>query len=145
MFRLPPGARQSLLAMLIHASLAAAEPATEVVIQCEPQAGAASQCRVSRNVYQGWRIYHSVCNHCHGQDALGSTFAPNLLVSMRRLSYREFRLVTEEGTTSSVGVMPGYKDNPNVARWIDELYSYLRVRAEGRLPTGRPQRNPEPG
>lgn len=130
----------------MYASLTAGadEPAEEVVVQCEPQTESARQCRVSRNVYQGWRLYHSVCNHCHGQDALGSSFAPNLLESMHRLSYREFRSLIEEGATGSVGVMPGYKDNPNVAKWIDELYSYLRARAEGRLPAGRPQRNPEP-
>lgn len=28
--------------------------------------------------YDGWKVYHSYSDRCHGQDATGSTFAPDL-------------------------------------------------------------------
>lgn len=118
---------------------AVAQPVEAIEVHCQSQALSAQQCSVSRNVYVGWRVYHSACNHCHGQDARGSSFAPDLLASMRAMSYRDFRAVTEQGVS---GVMPGYMDNPNIVDHIDALYSYLQARADGRLPAGRPQRGP---
>ncbi len=103
------------------------------------------QCRVSDDIYMGWRVFHSVCNHCHGQDARGGSFAPDLLASLGSLDYAAFRRVTENGARGRVGVMPGYKDNPTVAGQIEALYAYLRARADGVLPAGRPRRHRDPG
>ena len=30
--------------------------------------------------YKGWRAYHAECHVCHGPDAMGSTYAPSLMV-----------------------------------------------------------------
>ena len=38
--------------------------------------------------------------------------------------------------------MPAWESNPNVAPHIDPLYRYLKARADGVLPAGRPARTP---
>ena len=43
--------------------------------------------------YKGWRAYHAECHVCHGPDAMGSTYAPSLMVSLQEgLSYDDERL-----------------------------------------------------
>src|SRR6516162_8489781 len=34
--------------------------------------------KVDAATYNGYRRFHAGCNHCHGQDGLGSTFGPSL-------------------------------------------------------------------
>jgi hypothetical protein len=36
--------------------------------------------------------------------------------------------------------MPGFKDNPNINDKINSIYKYLKARADGELPPGRPTR-----
>lgn len=101
-------------------------------------------CYVDRDTYVGWRTYHGFCHVCHAQDAVGSTFAPNLLERMREPDMTEELFVdrVNNGFTGQVGVMPPWKDNPNVRKYYVELYYYLMARADGALPPGRPKRKP---
>lgn len=111
------------------------------VVQCQDQAKSATQCEVGKDTYIGWRTFHSACNHCHAQDAVGSTFAPNLVTGpAATLDYERFLGVVENGYTGQIGVMPGFKENPNINQRIDSLYKYLKARADGQLPPGRPKR-----
>ena len=32
---------------------------------------------------RGWRAYHAECHVCHGPDAMGSTYAPSLMQSVK--------------------------------------------------------------
>jgi len=60
--------------------------------------------------YSGYRRYHSECHVCHGPDAEGSSFAPALKESLKRMSYGEFIEVVASGrknvSTSQENVMP---------------------------------------
>ena len=47
-------------------------------------------CYVDRDTYVGWRTFHGFCHVCHAQDAVGSTFAPNLLDRMHRSTIRNW-------------------------------------------------------
>jgi methanol metabolism-related c-type cytochrome len=92
--------------------------------------------------YSGFRRYHSECHVCHGPDGEGSTYAPALVQSMKTMSYEDFMQVVASGR-QNVGagkesVMPALGDNPNVMCYIDDIYVYLKARAEGGLPRGRP-------
>ena len=102
-------------------------------------------CYVDRDTYVGWRTYHAFCHVCHAQDAVGSTFAPNLLDRMREADMTRELFVDrlDNGFTGQVGVMPPWKNDPNVNKRYGELYSYLVARAEGALPPGRPKRFPK--
>jgi cytochrome c5 len=101
-------------------------------------------CYVDKDTYIGWRTYHGFCHVCHAQDAVGSSFAPNLLDRMNQSDMTRDLFVkrVSEGFTGQVGVMPPWKDNPNISKRYNELYAYLRARADGALPPGRPKKKP---
>ena len=117
---------------------------TRYTVECGPDAdeGGATTCRVDRGTYVGWRTFHGICHTCHAQDALGSTFAPDLLVRMRQIDKPEFMKALAEGFKGQVGVMPPWSQDPNVSKYFEELWSYLKARSDGALLPGRPKRLP---
>jgi mono/diheme cytochrome c family protein len=113
-------------------------------VECgpDPDDGGATVCRVDRATYIGWRTFHAICHTCHGQDALGSSFAPDLTARMREVDKTTFLKVMDEGFTGQMGVMPPWKQDPNVNKYFEELWSYLQARKDGVLLPGRPKRLP---
>ncbi len=66
----------------------------------------------------------------------------------QRLTYEEFRTTVTNGRigTSAAGqqsVMPSFGNNPNVMDHLDDIYSYLKARADGAIGRGRPKRLPK--
>lgn len=101
--------------------------------------------------YNGYRRYHAECHVCHGPNGLGSTYAPALVDSLKRLTYGDFLGVVASGRERDVAgtkfVMPALGDNKNVMCFIEDLYVYLKARAEGALPAGQlggRNRDPKP-
>lgn len=94
-------------------------------------------CLTDKGTYVGWRTFHSTCHACHGQNAVGSSFAPSLI---KHIDKKRFVDVVTNGFTGQIGVMPAWGKNPNVKDFIDELYAYQQARADGVLLPGRPQR-----
>jgi methanol metabolism-related c-type cytochrome len=92
--------------------------------------------------FSGYRRYHSDCHVCHGPDGEGSSYAPGLVKSMRTMDYGTFISIVAEGRQNrgagKENVMPAFGDNKNVYCYMDDLYIYLRARAEGNMPRGRP-------
>ena len=92
--------------------------------------------------YSGYRRYHSECHVCHGPDGMGSTYAPALIDSVKRLSYQDFIAVIIQGRqnvgTSAQSVMPSFGTNKNVVCYLDDIYVYLRARADGAVERVRP-------
>jgi len=92
--------------------------------------------------YSGYRRYHSECHVCHGPDGMGSTYAPALTDSLKTMSYGDFLSVVASGrknvSTAQENVMPALGDNPNVACYMDDLYIYLRARANDAIGRVRP-------
>jgi methanol metabolism-related c-type cytochrome len=92
--------------------------------------------------YSGYRRYHSECHVCHGPDGMGSTYAPALAESLKTMSYGDFVSVVASGrknvSSSQENVMPALGDNPNVACYMDDLYIYLRARANDAVGRARP-------
>lgn len=87
--------------------------------------------------YEGFKRYHGDCHTCHGPNAMGSTFAPSLVDSLKNLNYAQFKEVVSSGRTFADRVMPAFASNPNVMCYLDDIYTYLRARADGVLPAGR--------
>ena len=94
--------------------------------------------KIDAQTYNGFRRYHAGCNHCHGQDGLGSTFGPSPVDQLPDLA--DFRRIVRGGTSGGTGVMKGFADDPNVAPYIDDIYAYLQARADNALKRGRPIR-----
>jgi hypothetical protein len=113
-------------------------------VECapDPDEGGATVCRVDRATYVGWRTFHAICHTCHAQDAVGSTFAPDLLARIREIDKTAFMKAMNEGFTGQMGVMPPWSQDPNVNKYFEELWSYLQARKDGVLLPGRPKRLP---
>ena len=95
--------------------------------------------------YSGYRRYHSDCHVCHGPDGMGSSYAPALKDSLKTMSYGDFLATVASGrknvTTSQDNVMPAFGDNPNVACHLDDIYVYLRARANDAMGRVRPSKH----
>jgi methanol metabolism-related c-type cytochrome len=90
----------------------------------------------------GFIRYSSECLRCHGPDGMGSTYAPPLIESMKRLSYTDFLGVVAGGkkdvSSAQQLVMPANGENKNVMCYVDAIYIYLRARADDAVDRGRP-------
>ena len=97
--------------------------------------------------YSGYRRYHSECHVCHGPDGMGSSYAPALVDSLKTMSYGDFLGVVAGGrknvNTANENVMPAFGTNKNVMCVIDDIYVYLRARANDAVPRGRPAKHEE--
>lgn len=94
--------------------------------------------------YSGFRRYHSECHVCHGPDGLGSSYAPALRDSLKTMTYDQFQEVVVNGRKivrpDKISEMPALGTNRNVMCYLDDIYIYLKARADGALPRGRPQK-----
>ena len=92
--------------------------------------------------FSGYRRYHSDCHVCHGPDGVGSSYAPALADSLKTIDYGAFVSIVSGGRKNMTGgkenVMPAFGNNKNVYCYMDDLYVYLRARAVGDMPRGRP-------
>jgi hypothetical protein len=80
---------------------------------------------------------------------MGSSYAPALVDSMKHLSYTDFYTVVAGGrknvSASQELVMPAFGTDKNVMCFIDDIFIYLRGRANGAVGRGRPQNHaPKP-
>ena len=95
--------------------------------------------------YSGFRRYHSDCHVFHGPNGEGSSYAPALAESLKTLSYTDFADVVTNGRkhvdAANDKVMPSFAENSNVMCFLDDIYVYLRARADGAIPGGRPPRH----
>ena len=100
--------------------------------------------KVDKGTYNGYRRYHASCHTCHGPDGLGSSYAPNLVESMKVLDFDQFTEVVINGRQNVTGtqknVMPAFGEIEDVALYIDDIYAYLVARADDAIGRGRPER-----
>jgi mono/diheme cytochrome c family protein len=97
---------------------------------------------VSQEVYDGWKQFNLNCARCHGEDVLGTTIAPHLILSLKPdgpINTKEAFLQVvcagrpEKGMPSwcALGMDPGT---------IEKVYSYVKARSDGKMSPGRPAR-----
>jgi methanol metabolism-related c-type cytochrome len=95
--------------------------------------------------YSGYRRYHSECHVGQGPDGMGSSYAPALKDSLKTMSYGEFLATVASGrknvNSAQENVMPAFGNNPNVTCYLDDLYVYLRARANDALARVRPAKH----
>ena len=95
--------------------------------------------------YSGYRRYHSECHVCHGPDGMGSSYAPALKDSLKTMSYGEFIATVASGrknvNTAQENVMPSFGNNPNVTCYLDDIFVYLRARANDTVARVRPAKH----
>ena len=118
--------------------------------------------KVDFGTYNGYRRYHNSCHRCHGPDAVGSSFAPSLIESLRKLDELQFLNIVIHGRIdgqigsadsdqpielkSAAGesnVMPAFYKDPNVMEYLDDIYAYAKARSDGAIAPGRPPHLPK--
>lgn len=139
-------ARNTLIAAtgLLCLGLAAAPLATTGGAAEEEKPYKVENGKVDRETFNGYRRYGNSCLQCHGPDGAGSSYAPNLTESLKRMDFVAFSEVVINGrqnvTQSQQNVMPAFGHVEDVALYINDIYGYLKARADGALGRGRPQR-----
>jgi mono/diheme cytochrome c family protein len=102
--------------------------------------------KVDSGTYDGYRRYQSHCHVCHGPDGLGSSYAPPLIQSLAQIGYDGYLEAVMYGieNVSQVeqSVMPAFAEVDEVVNHVDDIYSYLKARADGVIGRGRPERLP---
>ncbi len=99
---------------------------------------------IDAEAYDGWKQFSLHCSRCHGDDALGTSFAPSLVAALRpggSIGTRDdFVAVVSLGRHEKG--MPAAATLGLDAAYFEGLYRYLKGRSEGRLHGGRPARRP---
>jgi mono/diheme cytochrome c family protein len=100
--------------------------------------------KVDKKTYNGWRRYTESCLRCHGPDGAGSSYAPDLVNSVKHMTQDQFNEVVVNGRTNvsagSESVMPPFGTVEDVMDYLDDIWAYLKARADGAVSRGRPPR-----
>jgi mono/diheme cytochrome c family protein len=100
--------------------------------------------KVDKKTFNGWRRYTESCMRCHGPDGAGSSFGPDLVDSVKQMTQDEFNEVVVNGRTNvnaaNTNVMPPFGEVEDVVLYLDDIWAYLKARADGALGRGRPPR-----
>ena len=100
--------------------------------------------KVDKKTFNGWRRYTESCLRCHGPDGAGSSYAPSLVDSANHMTQDEFNEIVVNGRTNvnaaSENVMPPFGEVEDVVTYLDDIWAYLKARADGVLGRGRPPR-----
>jgi cytochrome c len=91
---------------------------------------------VTDGIFGGFEKYDSYCFRCHGFDAVGGEYAPDLRKSLDNgMSKHSFFVASMEGRESKG--MPGWAGFFN-ADELTQVYEYVKARSLDLLPPGRP-------
>lgn len=92
------------------------------------------------DTYQGWKQFELNCSRCHGEYGVGTSFAPALVVSLKdggTVPTKEFFIQTVCAGRLDKG-MPSWCALGLEMDKIQQIYLYLKGRADGRISAGRP-------
>lgn len=87
--------------------------------------------------YNGFKLFRNWCARCHGTYGQGMA-GPNLAESLNIISKEEFFNTVENGKSGTIGSMPAWSSNPQVMDGRDDLYAYLKARADGAIGEVKP-------
>ena len=95
---------------------------------------------VTQAVYDGWKQFNLNCARCHGEDVLGTTIAPHLIVSLK-----------PDGPVNTkelfVQIVCAGRPEKGMPAWcalglgmdkINEIYEYVKGRSDAKISPGRP-------
>jgi mono/diheme cytochrome c family protein len=100
---------------------------------------------VTQEVYDGWKQFNLNCARCHGEDVLGTTIAPHLIVSLKPngpVNTKELFVQIVCAGRPEKG-MPAWCPLGMEMEKIQAIYAYVKGRSEGNIRPGRPALKPE--
>ncbi len=104
------------------------------------QTEAAPRDTLAPDAYRGWKQFELNCSRCHGEFGVGTSFGPSLVVSLKNGG-------TVPDYASFLSVVCGGRKEKGMPAWcelgldqdkIQDIYSYLKLRADGKIGVGRP-------
>lgn len=96
-----------------------------------------SSSKVTKAVFHGYEQYNAYCFRCHGEDAMGGEYAPNLRHSLSNgMTEDQFTNVAMVGRKDKG--MPSWAGFFNPTE-IHEIYAYVKARSLDAIGTGAPE------
>ena len=95
---------------------------------------------VSEAVYDGWKQFNLNCARCHGEDVLGTTIAPHLIMSLKPngpINSKELFVQTVCAGRPEKG-MPSWCALGLDMSKINDIYEYVKGRSDAKISPGRP-------
>jgi hypothetical protein len=95
---------------------------------------------VDQSTYDGWKQYNLNCARCHGEDVLGTTIAPHLIVSLKPdgpINTKELFMQVVCAGRPEKG-MPAWCALGMDMGKINDMYNYVKGRSEAKIGPGRP-------
>jgi mono/diheme cytochrome c family protein len=95
---------------------------------------------VPQQVYEGWKQFNLNCARCHGEDVLGTTIAPHLIMSLKPdgpINSKELFISTVCSGRPEKG-MPAWCSLGLGMDKIEQIYTYVKGRSDGKIHPGRP-------
>jgi hypothetical protein len=95
---------------------------------------------VTQAVYDGWKQFNLNCARCHGEDVLGTTIAPHLILSLKPdgpINSKELFMQTVCAGRPAKG-MPAWCALGLGMDKIEEIYQYVKGRSDAKISPGRP-------
>jgi hypothetical protein len=95
---------------------------------------------VDQATYDGWKQFNLNCARCHGEDVLGTTIAPHLIVSLKPdgpINTKELFMQTVCAGRPAKG-MPAWCALGLDMNTINDIYLYVKGRSDAKISPGRP-------
>jgi mono/diheme cytochrome c family protein len=90
--------------------------------------------KVDPKTLAGWKTWRALaCDRCHGAEQQGLV-GPSLVVSMHRLTKDQFKKTLTDGRIEKG--MPPFSASPMVMENWENLYAYLKGRADAQIQPG---------
>lgn len=99
---------------------------------------------VDQATYDGWKQFNLNCARCHGEDVLGTTIAPHLIMSLKPdgpINTKELFMQTVCAGRPTKG-MPSWCALGLDMNKISDIYLYVKGRSDAKLAPGRPAVKP---
>lgn len=133
-------------AAVVTAVVLLAGGARDARAQARDQYHSAPKDTVAQDVYNGWKQYELNCARCHGEYAVGTSFAPALIVSLKEggtMPTKEMFVTTVCAGRPEKG-MPGWCALGLEMDKIENIYKYVKGRADKKIGVGRPAVKAQP-
>jgi hypothetical protein len=95
---------------------------------------------VDQATYDGWKQFNLNCARCHGEDVLGTTIAPHLILSLKPdgpINTKELFMQTVCAGRPAKG-MPAWCALGLDMNTINDIYLYVKGRSDAKISPGRP-------
>jgi hypothetical protein len=95
---------------------------------------------VDQATYDGWKQFNLNCARCHGEDVLGTTIAPHLILSLKPdgpINTKELFVQTVCAGRPAKG-MPSWCALGLDMNKINDIYLYVKGRSDAKIGPGRP-------